>query len=66
MADMGSMSGLVSSQLLKNPFEYCDVVTATTHESLRGPHAGMIFSKKELEDKINFGVFPMTQGGPHN
>ena len=42
------------------------MVTTTTHKSLRGPRAGMIFCKKELEDKINFGVFPMTQGGPHN
>ncbi|KAL5647760.1 hypothetical protein ACJX0J_042115, partial [Zea mays] len=64
-----------------NPFEYCDVVTTTTHKSLRGPRAGMIFYSKgpkppkkgqpegavyDYEDKINFAVFPSLQGGPHN
>uniref|UniRef100_K3ZHZ4 Serine hydroxymethyltransferase n=1 Tax=Setaria italica TaxID=4555 RepID=K3ZHZ4_SETIT len=64
-----------------NPFEYCDVVTTTTHKSLRGPRAGMIFYRKgpkppkkgqpegavyDYEDKINFAVFPSLQGGPHN
>lgn len=64
-----------------NPFEYCDVVTTTTHKSLRGPRAGMIFYRKgpkppkkgqpedavyDFEDKINFSVFPALQGGPHN
>lgn len=61
-----------------NPFEFADVVTTTTHKSLRGPRAGMIFYRKgpkppkkggatyELEDKMNFAVFPSVQGGPHN
>jgi len=66
MADIAHISGFVSSGLMSNPFEYCDVVTTTTHKSLRGPRAGMIFGKKDLMDKINFGVFPMLQGGPHN
>ncbi|KAF2603035.1 hypothetical protein F2Q70_00027070, partial [Brassica cretica] len=69
------------SQEAANPFEYCDVVTTTTHKSLRGPRAGMIFYRKgpkppkkgqaegavyDFEDKINFAVFPALQGGPHN
>ncbi|GFQ04277.1 serine hydroxymethyltransferase 4 [Phtheirospermum japonicum] len=64
-----------------DPFEYCDLVTTTTHKSLRGPRAGMIFYRKgpkpakkgqpqdavyDFEDKINFAVFPSLQGGPHN
>lgn len=64
-----------------DPFEYCDIVTTTTHKSLRGPRAGMIFYRKgpkppkkgqpegavyDFEDKINFAVFPSLQGGPHN
>ncbi len=59
-----------------NPFEVCDVVTTTTHKTLRGPRAGLIFFRKVdratgttstgLEDRINFAVFPSTQGGPHN
>ena len=46
-------------------FEYCDIVTSTTHKTLRGPRSGMIFFKREYEDKINFSVFPALQGGPH-
>ncbi len=66
MCDMAHTSGLIASGLLNNPFEYCDVVTTTTHKSLRGPRSGIIFFKKCLEDKINFAVFPSLQGGPHN
>jgi glycine hydroxymethyltransferase len=43
---------------MNDPFEYSDVVSTTTHKSLRGPRAGMIFARKELEEKINFAVFP--------
>merc|ERR1719258_136440 len=62
----------------KNAFETCDVVTTTTHKSLRGPRAGMIFFRRgpksdepdapkyDYEDAINFSVFPSLQGGPHN
>ena len=65
LCDMAHFSGLVATGELKNPFDYCDVITSTTHKTLRGPRSGMIFYKKELEEKINFSVFPGLQGGPH-
>jgi len=66
MADIAHTSGLIASKLLSSPFEYADIVTTTTHKSLRGPRAGMIFFRKKYEEAINFAVFPMLQGGPHN
>ena len=51
---------------MNNPFEYVDIVTSTTHKSLRGPRSGIIFCKKDLMERVNFAVFPMLQGGPHN
>ncbi len=66
MVDMAHISGLVATDEANNPFLYADVVTTTTHKSLRGPRSGMIFSKKEYSDKIDFSVFPSLQGGPHN
>jgi len=70
MMDMAHVSGLVAAQVLADPFQYCDIVTTTTHKTLRGPRSGMIFFKRDkklnLEDRINFAVFPSTQGGPHN
>ncbi|RZB63759.1 Serine hydroxymethyltransferase 3, chloroplastic [Glycine soja] len=72
MMDMAHISGLVAASVLANPFEYCDIVTTTTHKSLRGPRGGMIFFKKDtvhgvdLEPAINNAVFPGLQGGPHN
>ena len=78
MADMAHISGLVATGEAQSPFAYSDIVTTTTHKSLRGPRAGMIFfrrgpksdaegaEKYEYEDAINFAVFPSLQGGPHN
>ncbi|WCJ28831.1 serine hydroxymethyltransferase 3 [Euphorbia peplus] len=72
MMDMAHISGLVAASVVADPFEYCDIVTTTTHKSLRGPRGGMIFFKKEnvhgvdLESSINNAVFPGLQGGPHN
>ena len=68
MMDMAHISGLVAAQEAADPFEFCDVVTTTTHKSLRGPRAGMIFFRKDdrgFEKKINQAVFPALQGGPH-
>ena len=65
LCDMAHFSGLVATGEFKNPFEYCDVVTTTTHKTLRGPSSGMIFFKKEFENSINQSGFPMLQGGPH-
>jgi len=68
LCDMAHISGLVVTKECANPFEYCDVVTTTTHKSLRGPRSGMIFYRKDargFEQKINNAVFPALQGGPH-
>lgn len=72
MMDMAHISGLVAASVVADPFEYCDIVTTTTHKSLRGPRGGMIFFKKDpvlgvdLETAVNNAVFPGLQGGPHN
>ncbi len=68
LCDMAHISGLVVTREAASPFEYCDIVTTTTHKSLRGPRAGMIFFKKDergFEAKVNNAVFPALQGGPH-
>ena len=59
MADIAHISGLVATQQMNNPFEYVDIVTSTTHKSLRGPRSGIIFCKKDLMERVNFAVFPM-------
>merc|ERR1711990_292859 len=71
MADIAHISGLVATKQHASPFEHCDVVTTTTHKSLRGPRAGMIFYKysdkiPDIKDRIDMAVFPALQGGPHN
>ncbi|XP_033100596.1 serine hydroxymethyltransferase, mitochondrial-like [Anneissia japonica] len=80
-SDMAHISGLVAAKVLPSPFEHSDVVSTTTHKSLRGTRAGLIFYRKgvksvskktgknimyDYEQKINFAVFPSLQGGPHN
>jgi len=78
MCDMAHISGLVAAQVVASPFDYCDIVTSTTHKTLRGPRSGLIFFRRgkrivagkevgdyDLEEPINFAVFPSCQGGPH-
>ena len=64
--DIAHISGLAAARECANPFESADIVTTTTHKSLRGPRSGMIFYRKEYETAINAAVFPALQGGPHN
>lgn len=58
LADIAHTSGLIATKQLLSPFEYSDVVTTTTHKSLRGPRAALIFYRKKYEEAINFAVFP--------
>lgn len=65
MVDMAHFAGLVAGGCHPNPLEYADVVTTTTHKTLRGPRGGMILTNnEELAKKINSAIFPGTQGGP--
>ncbi|MEI7941839.1 MAG: serine hydroxymethyltransferase [Candidatus Riflemargulisbacteria bacterium] len=62
--DMAHIAGLVATGLHPNPVPYCDVVTTTTHKTLRGPRGGLILCKEKYAKDINRAVFPGTQGGP--
>ncbi|MCE3039511.1 serine hydroxymethyltransferase [Helicobacter anatolicus] len=65
MGDIAHVAGLVVAGEYPNPFPYCDVVTTTTHKTLRGPRGGLILcNNEEIAQKINKAVFPGTQGGP--
>ncbi|KAF6121685.1 serine hydroxymethyltransferase 2 [Phyllostomus discolor] len=81
LADMAHISGLVAGKVIPSPFKHAEVVTTTTHKTLRGARSGLIFYRKGVrsvdpktgreipytfEDRINFAVFPSLQGGPHN
>jgi glycine hydroxymethyltransferase len=79
LSDIAHISGLVAAGLVPDPFIHSDVVTTTTHKTLRGPRGGLIFFRRgvkkvvkgkevfyDYEDKINGAVFPALQGGPHN
>ena len=64
MVDMAHIAGLVAAGLHQSPVPYADIVTSTTHKTLRGPRGGLILCKAELAAAVNKAVFPGTQGGP--
>ena len=65
MMDMAHIAGLVAGKALPNPVEYFDIVTTTTHKTLRGPRGGMILCRQKFAEAIDKAVFPGFQGGPH-
>ena len=66
MTDASHFGGLVAGEAMRNPFDFgFDIVTTTTHKSMRGPRGGMVLCKKEFASKIDKSVFPGLQGGPH-
>lgn len=74
MVDMAHIAGLVAAKVIPSPFEFAQLVTSTTHKSLRGPRSGLIFYRRfgvpgfgegEIEERINTAIHPALQGGPH-
>ena len=65
MVDMSHIAGLVAAGDHQSPFGLADIITTTTHKTLRGPRGGLIFCKKDLAKKVDSAVFPNVQGGPH-
>lgn len=64
MADIAHIAGLIAADKHPSPFGFCDVITTTTHKTLRGPRGGLIFCKPEYAKKVDSAVFPGIQGGP--
>ena len=66
MADIAHIAGLIAGKVIENPIPYCDIVTTTTHKTLRWPHWAIIMSKEQYGPLIAKAVFPGVQGGPHD
>ena len=65
MIDISHIAGLIAGKAIPNPVPYFDIITTTTHKTLRGPRGGMIMCRKEFASAINKALFPGFQGGPH-